>query len=181
MPKSAEKPFDWKRKGAERALALCFEGRWTHEEIAEKCGISVRTYEYWLAHPNFQTRLEALRADLALALREVVYADKTQRIIGLAQMAESARREYEERPWLKEVRPSSDGDITNESFNRDAHAAFRGALDDIAKELGQRKNVTDLTATVALQGRVAFYLPQPESEPPDDFSHHERFDERSNT
>jgi hypothetical protein len=30
--------------------------------------------------------------------------------------------------------------VVNESFNRDAFESFRGALDDIAKELGQRKS-----------------------------------------
>jgi hypothetical protein len=88
MPKHADRTFDWTRKGTEKAVALCFEGRWTHEEIAEKCGIATRTYEYWLAHPDFQARLDAMRADFVASIRDVAYADKAQRIIGLAQMAE---------------------------------------------------------------------------------------------
>lgn len=146
MPKSANKPFDWKHKGAEKALHLTFEGRWTQEEIAKKCEISPRTLWSWLQHPGFQAKLEALRADFAASIRDVAYADKAQRIVGLSQMAESARREFEARPWLKEVRPTPDGELTNESFNRDAHAAFRGALDDIAKELGQRTSKVDVTS-----------------------------------
>lgn len=163
MPKSADKPFDWKRKGAEKALALCFEGRWTQDEIAKKCGISARTYWSWLTHPEFQARLEALRADFAASVRDEIYADKARRVIGLSQMAESARREYEERPWLQEVRQvgfdRESGEpltLTNESFNAQAHAAFRASLDDIAKELGQRANKVDVTAQ--LHGNVTHDL-----------------------
>lgn len=50
--------------------------------------------------------------------------------------------------------------IVNESFNADAFAAFRGALDDIAKELGARKNVTELSGSVDVNERVLFVLPE---------------------
>jgi hypothetical protein len=49
--------------------------------------------------------------------------------------------------------------MTNESFNKDAHAAFRGALDDIAKELGQRTNKVDVTSNGETM-RTVFVLPQ---------------------
>ncbi len=149
MPKHADRLMKWTAT-QEQALHLAFEGRWTQEEIADKCGVATRTYGYWLAHPEFADRLEALRADFAASLRDVAYADKAQRIVGLAQMAESARREYEARPWLQEIRPTKDGNVINEHFNADAHAAFRGALDDIAKELGQRTAKADASAQIAL-------------------------------
>lgn len=140
----------------------------TEAKLSERVRISTRTLRRWITHADFQQRLEAMRADLATTLRTVAYADKGQRVVGLSQMAEAARREFEARPWLKEVRPSPDGEITNESFNRDAHAAFRGALDDIAAELGARKNVTDVNAILNLSGQIGFYLPEPESAPHDD-------------
>lgn len=134
----------------EQALALAFEGRWTQAEIADKCGVAKRTYQYWLAHPEFQARLETMRADFAASIRDEIYADKARRIIGLSQMAESARRQYEAHEMLIEVHPTKDGDITNERFNRDAFDAFRGALDDIAKELGHRQPRADMSAQIAL-------------------------------
>ncbi len=167
MPKHPDKPMKWTAEQLQ-ALALTFEGRWTHAEIAEKCSISPRTYAYWLQHPDFQERLDELRKDLSASLRAVAYADKAQRIIGLSQMAESARREYEARPRLKEVRPTRDGFIINEAFNQAAHDAYRAALADIAAELGQRKNVTEIGGALDVTERVTFYLPQPEEEPPDD-------------
>ena len=149
MPKSLSKPMKWTAT-QEQALRLTFEGRWTHQEIAAKCSVSVRAYRYWIVTPDFQARLDALRADLALALRDVVYADKSRRVMALDAMAESARREYEARPLLKEMRPTPDGMLVQEAFNAAAHNAFRGALDDIAKELGQRTAKADASAQIAL-------------------------------
>lgn len=173
MPKALDKPIQWTEK-QERALALTFEGRWTQSEIAEKCHIAPRTYRYWREHPDFQARLESLRADFAASIRDVTYADKARRIAALDQMAESARREYEQRPWLEEKRQigyDQERDeplyLINENFNRDAHAAFRDSLADIAAELGARKNVTEMNGTLDISGVVTFYLPQPES-PPDE-------------
>lgn len=170
MPKHHDKPFNWERAGAELALTLTFEGRWTREEIARKCSISVRTLYDWMKHPGFQARLETMRADFAASIRAVIYADKARRIMALDAMAESARREYEQRPWLQEVRPTPNGDITNESFNRDAHAAFRDALADIAAELGARKNVTELTGPDGGPVQAVFYVPEAEL-PPDELTH----------
>lgn len=139
MPKSPDKPLDMKDKRVERALALAFEGRWTQAEIAKNCDVSPRTVWTWLQDIDFQSALEAKRADFAASIREVTYADKARRIVALDAMAESARREYEQRTYLIEERPTKDGVATSENYNRDAFECFRGALDDIAKELGQRK------------------------------------------
>jgi hypothetical protein len=147
MPKSSSKPMQWTAI-QERALGMAFEGRWTREEIAEKCAISPRTLDYWMAHPDFKARMEALRTDFAASIADVAYASKAKRIRALDQVAESARREYEARPLLQEVRPTRDGPVTNEHFNAEAHGAFRGALDDIAKELGERSSKLNVAATI---------------------------------
>ncbi len=146
-------PLVWTPK-LQSLLELVFEGRMTHEKIAQSCTISLRACKYWIAHPNFQERLKALRANLEAALldRGVAYVAKESRIIALSQVGESARCAYEARPWLQEKRQIGfDKEreeplySINENFNRDAFESFRGALDDIAKELGHRKTVTELT------------------------------------
>lgn len=132
------------------AFRLVFEGRKPQAEIAEACHVSARTLRTWIAHPDFQAALQRRRDNLIAALDDRPYVRKERRVIALAEMAESARREYEARPWLREMRPvGSDPDtgepimLTNEHFNRDAHAAFRESLNDIARELGERgSNVT---------------------------------------
>jgi hypothetical protein len=135
-------------------LNAVFEGRKSQEKIAEDCRVSARTLRDWMAHPDFQTKLKEMRERLLESCDAlgVTYVRKEQRIIGLAQLAESAREQYEERPWLKEERQigrdAESGEpltMTNESFNRDAHAAFRASLADIAAELGERKNITELS------------------------------------
>ena len=152
-------------KVKQQALEAIFEGRKTRDEVALSCAIPASTLDYWIAHKDFQRRLKTLYDEIEAATRGLPYIAKTQRLVGLSAMAESARREYETRPWLKEVRPTPDGEMVNEHFNRDAHAAFRESLADIAAELGARKNVTELNGALSVDGHVTFYMPQPEHAP----------------
>lgn len=161
-------------KTKQQALDAVFEGRKTLDAIALSCAVPARTLDYWIAHSDFQQRLQKLYTDIEEATRGKPYVTKTQRIVGLSQMAESAREEYEARRWLKEERqvgrdPESGDPLmqTNEHFNKDAHAAFREALADIAAELGARKNVTELSGALDINEQVTFFLPQPET-PPDE-------------
>jgi hypothetical protein len=99
-----------------------------------------------MTHPDWQKRLADVRTRMVDTLStRVGYLRKEHRLYGLALMAESAREEYEARPWLKEERQigyDKEHDepllMTNESYNEAAFRQFRGALDDIAKELGER-------------------------------------------
>lgn len=148
------KPLPW-NESQTKALYAIFAGQDSLDKIALDCAIPPRTLDDWIAHPDFQARLQSLRDELEQTLIQqyVPYVRKEQRIIGLAAMAQSARTQYEERPWLQEKRqiginrevPKEDPDfgaplyLINEAFNRDAHAAFRESLNDIAKELGHRQ------------------------------------------
>lgn len=139
--------FKW-TAAKEQALWLVFEGTLSLDQVALNVAVASRTLDRWVAHPAFKSRLERMHDDLEAHVRGVIYASKESRIMGLSEMAQSARKEYERRPWLKEVRPTKDGPVTNEHFNRDAHDAFRAALDDIAKELGERASNVKLSASV---------------------------------
>lgn len=151
MPKSPHKPFDMKDGRVQNALKLAFAGRLTREQIAEKCSVSTRTLYYWLEHPDFIAALEELRKDFRKGIEGVTFADKARRIVHLDLVAKIALNELEERPLLTETRPTRDGEITNEAFNNTASSEFRAALADIAAELGERKNVTELSGTVSMQ------------------------------
>lgn len=173
MPGTHKNPRPWKplRWTDEqiRALDLVFEGRRSNPWIAGDCGVPLRTLEDWLTHPDWQAKLADKRADIIAALDHVAYVRKEQRITALSQMAELAREQFETKPLLVEVRPTSDGEpITNESFNRDAHAAFRESLADIAAELGARKVVNEITGSMETTQRVTFYWPHPQIEPPEE-------------
>lgn len=173
------RPIDWKDERITTVLAMVFEGRKSRPKIAEDCGVPLRTCEDWIAHPDFQNKLSALRDEVLTACDELGYAysRKEQRVVALSQMAESARVEYEQRPWLQEKRQigyDTEHDeplyLINENFNKDAHAAFRESLSDIAKELGHRQTKVEHSGEVDVNERVTFYLPTPET-PPDDATH----------
>lgn len=139
--------FKW-NAAKEQALWLVFDAQLSLAAVAQNVGVSSRTLDRWVAHPVFQARLQQMRADLSAALQSTLYVAKESRILALANMAQKARREFEARPWLREVRPTKDGDVTIERFNADAFAAFRGALDDIAKEKGERKTTAELNGEI---------------------------------
>lgn len=147
------------------AIDMTFAGRHTHAKIAEACKIAARTYENWRRRPEFIAALDAKSASLKASLEHVTFADKARRIHALNDAALIALAELEARPLLTEVRPTREGEITNESFNNTALAEFRGALADIAAELGDRKNVTELSGGLSLTERVSFYMPEPEAPP----------------
>lgn len=148
------RPLNWNDERICKVFAMVLEGRYPREKIAKDCDVPPRTYDDWIAHPEFQAALAEKRTAILAASEEVgvAYVTKLQRIMGLSQMAESARVEYEARPWLQEKRQIGfDKDegkplyLVNESYNKDAHSAFREALNDIAKEFGHRKTVTEVT------------------------------------
>lgn len=146
QPKERQ-PLKW-TDAQRQALTLLFEGRKSLDKIALDCAISPRTLDNWLTHPDFAGKLADLREHAleALSARGVAYVRKEQRIIALSQLAEQARSQYEAHELLIESRQvgrdKETGEmltLDNERFNRDAFDAVRGALDDIAKELGHRK------------------------------------------
>lgn len=119
------------------ALELWFQGELSTEDIAQRCNVKRRQLYNWIKSDEFQTRLEKLRGKL---VDNVKYADKVKRIVALNDLAERARSEFMERPKVREVRQGPGGTSTvTERFNRDAFDSFRGALDDIAKEMGDRR------------------------------------------
>ena len=165
MPKSPMRPMKWEAP-EELALALVFEGRYTHAQIvdemkkrgganeasadksAQKFAISTRTLVSWIAHPDFQTRLARLMNDFRLATRDVTFANKGRRIYALDGAAKIALEELEAHTHLIESRPTKGGTMTTESFNVAAMSEFRAALADIAAEYGDRRNVTEVTGSV---------------------------------
>ena len=170
-------------------LAAVLEGRNKQQKLAQiatDCQVSDRTIRDWIAHPDFQAKLTAMRDSVLDACDElgVAYARKVERVAALGMMAESARSYYEQYPILREFRPvlvkrqqeptedeKADGKsgrmqtvedyIITERFNEAAHAAMRASFADIAAELGQRKNVTELTGKngEALPGLVISVVP----------------------
>jgi transposase-like protein len=138
-----------------RALSLVFEGRKKLDDIAKEVGVDPRTLDNWIATPEWKARLQQKREHLMEALDGVAYVRKESRIMALSQTAEQARLEFEARPLLVERRPTGHDPETGEvlimeqeMFNKDAFESFRGALADIAKELGDRTTTVKVSASL---------------------------------
>lgn len=155
MSERNRRPLEW-GDAQLQALQLVLEGRQTIAKIAENCGVPKRTLEDWLAHPEFQERLDYLRASTIAGLRKsgIPYIDKQQRLIALAQMAEQARQLFEADPYIVTVKPTQGGDIVERRFNTSAFNAFRTAIADIAEEIGARKDpICDISPEDAIHNQ----------------------------
>lgn len=171
-------PQVWKWTQAKRDVLMdVFLGKESQAKIAENHQITYHTLRTWLRNDEFQQELQKLRDTLELSLftEDVRYVTKEHRITALAQMAASAREQYEAHPWLQEKRQigfkaNDKGEyepmyLINESYNESAHSAFRDAIGDIAKELGHRQTKVEHQGTFDVNERVSFYIPEPESPP----------------
>lgn len=137
----------WSNK-KEQALALLFEGGRTKQQIADEVGVSWYTISDWVREDEFKRRLEEMRARFREHLEGTAFVNREQRILALSQLAQDALGEWRDRRYLVEVRPVPGGMLTNERLNTDAAELARGALSDIAKELGERSTKVDMKAQV---------------------------------
>jgi hypothetical protein len=137
------------------ALMLLFEGRTTLDTIAKVCEVPPRTLDDWISHPDFQAKLVELHNGCMDELISLPFIRKTQRLISLSVAAQTALQCFEDRPTLPDGR-----------FNATAFHAFRAALDDIAKETGDRRP-SALVKEQESKPNVVFYIPELQ-EPPED-------------
>jgi hypothetical protein len=131
----------------ERAALAVAEDTETDNAIALAVGVTKKTLENWKKRPDFLAAVavhkEAFR-DRALVEG---FADKRARIKVLNGTAQDIARwladnEYER----EEVKVAANGEaISYKVFDHARYSQLRGALDDIAKEMGDRATKTELT------------------------------------
>lgn len=143
----ADHPHGWTPK-KERALIDIFEGVKMKSKIAADLGINHDTLIDWMREPEFKQRLAAMREELYEHLEGLAFLRKEQRVIALSQLASEALEEWQTHRYEVETRPVPGGMLTNERLNKSAADIFRGALDDMAKELGERSTKVSLTAKI---------------------------------
>lgn len=132
----------------QRALEAVFEGVMSKQKLADELGISRSTLGDWMRDPEFVERLTAMRDKLRENLEGVPFVRKENRVIALAKLASEAAEEWEMHRYEVEQRPVPGGMLINERLNKSAADIYRAALDDIAREMGDR------TAKVNIQARV---------------------------
>lgn len=130
-----------------QAARLLAEDEQTDEEIADTLGIARSTLALWKKNPEVTSAITAhVEAFKDRALAEG-FADKRARIAALNGSAQDIMRWLAENEYEREeVKVAANGEhVSYKIFDQARYAQFRGALDDIAKEMGDRKTVTELT------------------------------------
>lgn len=134
-------------KREEESARLVAEDEQTDEEIAALVGVAKMTIERWKKRPDFSARVEQHREAFKNEALTIGFADKRARLKALNAMAQDiqaqiARSNYER----EEIKLAANGEhVSFQVFDKDRVSAFFKALDDIAKELGERKTITDIT------------------------------------
>lgn len=127
--------------------------------------------KFWSSEFDWQDRLSAIadaeakaaedrEAAYRRAIMETGYALPHERIQALKELADALKHELtaegeENRRWVRDVKQIGSGDTAErvdiERFNAAELEQFRGLLDDIAKELGDRKEQVQHGGTVGLR------------------------------
>lgn len=132
----------------ERAALLVAEDELADEVIAAAVGISRETLHQWKKRDPFKARVaEHVEAFRDRALTEG-FADKRERLRVLNLLATGTLAELAKEGgfFREEVKIAANGEhISYQVFDKPKHDTLRSYLDDIAKELGDRKTVSETT------------------------------------
>lgn len=130
----------------ERAALLVAEDALTDEAIVAEVGITRDTLHRWKKQPAFaaavSTHIEAFK-DRALSEG---FADKRERLRVLDMLAKGTLVELAKEGgyFREEVKIAANGEhVSYQVFDKPKHDTLRGYLDDIAKEMGERKAVAE--------------------------------------
>ncbi len=137
-----------------QAAALVAEDALSDEAIASVAAVSRFTLVAWKKRPDFIAEVNAQREAFRARIMAEGFADKARRVKALnllatAVLVELSRAADDLQPqgmYRLEKKISANGEIVEqEVFDKPKADTFRGYLDDIAKELGDRKTIIDAT------------------------------------
>ena len=136
-------------------------------DAAKDAGIAERTAHRWLGDPAFQAerkaREEALAKEEQAEIERILttgYAAVHERVKALGDMARLIEQSYREDG-------KEDGNVIYQWLAPDKVREWRGCLDDIARELGQRikkQEVTGKDGAPVSSFHTVFVLPQLDDE-----------------
>lgn len=154
--------FTW-TKPKERAAKLLAEDELTDDAIAQEVGISPAGLALWKKHPDFQARMQQHVDAFRARIFRTGFARKEKRIEALDLTARDLLKQLVAEEYdREEVRIAANGEhVSFKLHDHTRYASFRGALDDIAKELGERKTNVELAGKdgAPLQPLVTVYIP----------------------
>lgn len=117
--------------------------------MAARLGIGERTLRRWRDVPEFQERVQEHLAAYRARVLSRGFAVRERRIAALNRLARDLDQQLEADNYLaEEVKLTNAGvKVRYPVFDRPKVAEFRAALDDIAKEVGERRATVELDAT----------------------------------
>jgi DNA-binding CsgD family transcriptional regulator len=144
LQNSTDSPLTKKQEDAARLVA---EDAQTDQSIADSLGIHRDTLEKWKRRQEFAVRVQQHKEAFKDRALSEGFADKRARIAALNGSAQDIMRWLAENEYEREeVKVAANGEhVSYKMFDQARYAQFRGALDDIAKEMGDRKTVAELT------------------------------------
>jgi hypothetical protein len=131
--------FEWTPR-RERAALLVAADDIPDESIALELGITRRTLTDWKQAPEFCERVNEHRARLRLKVMHEGFAQKAERVKALNAVATALLSQIAAAEYQAVIGLTEDGEPIR-GFDRGRVREFRGLLDDIAKELGERKQI----------------------------------------
>jgi hypothetical protein len=132
--------FAWTRT-RERAALLVAADDIPDESIALELRIGRNTLATWKRAPEFCERVNEHRARLRLKVMREGFAQKAERVKALNAVATALLTQIGQAEYQTVIGLTDDGEPIK-GFDRGRVREFRGLLDDIAKELGERKQIT---------------------------------------
>jgi hypothetical protein len=132
--------FQWTPR-RERAALLVAADDIPDESIALELGVTRQTLATWKQAPEFCERVNEHRARLRLKVMHEGFAQKAERVKALNAVATALLTQISQAEYQAVIGLTEDGEPIK-GFDRGRVREFRGLLDDIAKELGERKQIT---------------------------------------
>ena len=132
----------------ERAALMVAEDTLTDVDIAAQVGITKRSLEFWKKRPAFAARVREHREAFKDRALSEGFADKRERLRVLNMLSTGVLAELAEVGGFsrEEVKIAANGEhVSYQVHDKAKFDTMRGLLDDIAKEMGDRKTVAELT------------------------------------
>lgn len=140
----------------ETTALLVAEDEITDVEITAKVGISERTLNRWKRLPAVAARIAEHRQRFRDRVLEEGFADRIERVRLLNRMARDLDGQLVAGGYERlEIAVGKGEPVQYRVFDQGRVSAVRGILDDIAKELGERKQVSEVRGTLTLAQLVA--------------------------
>lgn len=120
------------------AAALLAVDELTDEQIAEKIGVNRRTLQRWKDDETFVALVDEHMRRFERQIFRAAFARKARRVQALNAVAIDVLKDLQEGDYKAVIGVTADG-LEIEGFDERRVRQFRGVLDDIASEMGERQ------------------------------------------